>query len=129
VGTSVKSRAIEQRRTETRTQRRLTDREGSPTASQSAEAVSGFRCNAGCSFRREAYREAGNSRSRAQKWHNFLRHCEMLRITHCLDNRLIDECEVIGLMCWPRSTPQKDSWYSFLLEAESTPGPQCVWKD
>jgi hypothetical protein len=25
--------------------------------------------------------------------------------------------------------PQEDSWYSFLLEAESTPGPQCGWKD
>jgi hypothetical protein len=23
----------------------------------------------------------------------------------------------------------KDSWYSFLLEAESTPGPQCGRKD
>jgi hypothetical protein len=22
---------------------------------------------------------------------------------------------------------QEDSWYSFLLEAESTPGPQCGW--
>jgi hypothetical protein len=26
-------------------------------------------------------------------------------------------------------TPRKDSWYSFLLEAESTPGPQCDRKD
>jgi len=25
--------------------------------------------------------------------------------------------------------PKKYSWYSFLLEAESTPGPQCGWKD
>jgi hypothetical protein len=25
--------------------------------------------------------------------------------------------------------PQEDSWYSFLSEAESTPGPQCGWKD
>jgi hypothetical protein len=24
--------------------------------------------------------------------------------------------------------PQADSWYSFLLWAESTPGPQCGWK-
>jgi hypothetical protein len=23
--------------------------------------------------------------------------------------------------------PQEDSWYSFLLEAESTPGPRCGW--
>jgi hypothetical protein len=25
--------------------------------------------------------------------------------------------------------PQEDSWYSFLLEPESTRGPQCGWKD
>ena len=25
--------------------------------------------------------------------------------------------------------PRKYSWYSFLLEAESTPGPQCGRKD
>jgi hypothetical protein len=25
--------------------------------------------------------------------------------------------------------PQEDFWYLFLLEAESTPGPQCGWKD
>ena len=25
--------------------------------------------------------------------------------------------------------PRKYSWYSFLLEAEWTPGPWCVWKD
>jgi hypothetical protein len=26
-------------------------------------------------------------------------------------------------------TPRKYFWYSFLLEAELTPGPQCSWKD
>ena len=26
-------------------------------------------------------------------------------------------------------TPRKSSWYSFLLETESTPGPQCDRKD
>jgi hypothetical protein len=26
-------------------------------------------------------------------------------------------------------TPQEDSWYSFLLEAESNPGSKCGWKD
>jgi hypothetical protein len=25
--------------------------------------------------------------------------------------------------------PQEDSWYAFLSEAESTPGPYCGWKD
>ena len=29
----------------------------------------------------------------------------------------------------PLFTPRKYSWYSFLLEAESTPGPQCGQKD
>jgi hypothetical protein len=28
-----------------------------------------------------------------------------------------------------RIYPQKYSWYSFLLEAESTPWPQCGWKN
>jgi hypothetical protein len=29
----------------------------------------------------------------------------------------------------PPLTPRKYSWYSFLLEAESTPEPFCGWKD
>jgi len=29
----------------------------------------------------------------------------------------------------PPLHPRKNSWYSFLLEAESTPGPQCGRKD
>jgi len=29
----------------------------------------------------------------------------------------------------PPLSPRKYSWFSFLLEAESTPGPQCGWKD
>jgi hypothetical protein len=28
-----------------------------------------------------------------------------------------------------RSYPQEDFWYSLLLEAESTSGPQCGWTD
>jgi hypothetical protein len=35
--------------------------------------------------------------------------------------------------CQPYSpaafTPRIYTWYSFLLEAESTPGPWCDWKD
>ena len=30
---------------------------------------------------------------------------------------------------WPSLLPRKYSWYSFLLEAESTPGPYCGRKD
>jgi len=32
-------------------------------------------------------------------------------------------------MHWLPLPPRKYSWYSFLLEAESTPGSQCGWKD
>jgi hypothetical protein len=38
---------------------------------------------------------------------------------HFLDNLLTDAGEVRR----PHFTPQKDAWHSFLLEAESTPGP------
>jgi hypothetical protein len=46
----------------------------------------------------------------------------MLRVPHYLDNRLTDGGEV-SLTRRPPLTPQEDSWYSYLLEAESTPGP------
>jgi hypothetical protein len=49
--------------------------------------------------------------------------CEMLRFPHFLDSRLIDGGKVVSLTPRPHFTPQKNSWYSFLLEAESTPGP------
>jgi hypothetical protein len=51
-----------------------------------------------------------------------LQGCEMLRLPHCLDNRLTGGGEVVSLTRRPRSTPQKhlfsSFWYSFLLEAE-----------
>jgi hypothetical protein len=37
------------------------------------------------------------------------------------DSRLTDGGEVVSLTHRPPFTPQEDSWYSFLLEAESTP--------
>jgi hypothetical protein len=49
--------------------------------------------------------------------------CETLRPPHFLDNGLTDGGEVVSLTPRPPITSQKDSWYSFLLEAESTPGP------
>jgi hypothetical protein len=49
--------------------------------------------------------------------------CETSRLPHFLDNRLTDLGEVFSLTCQPTFTPQKDSWYSFLLDAESTLGP------
>jgi hypothetical protein len=47
----------------------------------------------------------------------------MSRFPHYLDNRLTDGGEVVSLTRPPAALyPQVDSWYSFLLEAESTPG-------
>jgi hypothetical protein len=40
-----------------------------------------------------------------------------------LDNRLTHGGEVVTLTSRPPFTPKSVSWYSFLLEAESTPGP------
>jgi hypothetical protein len=47
----------------------------------------------------------------------------MSSILHFLDSRLKDGDEVVSVTRRPRCTPLEDSWYSFLLEAESTPGP------
>jgi hypothetical protein len=53
--------------------------------------------------------------------------CETLRVPHYLDNRQKDGSEVVSLTRRPLFTPKENylinSWYSFLLEAESTPGP------
>jgi hypothetical protein len=51
--------------------------------------------------------------------------CETSRLPHFLDNWLADDGEVVRLTRRPPFTPTKNSWYSFLLEAESTPGPKC----
>jgi hypothetical protein len=37
--------------------------------------------------------------------------------------------KIFSPMHRPPLPPRKDSWYSFLLEAESTPGPQCDRND
>jgi hypothetical protein len=49
--------------------------------------------------------------------------CMTSRLPHFLHNRLTDGGEVVSLTRRPPFTRQEDSWYSFLLEAESTPGP------
>jgi hypothetical protein len=52
--------------------------------------------------------------------------CESSRRPHVLDNWLRDGGTVDSFMHRPHFTPQKDSWYSFLLKADSTPGA-AVW--
>jgi hypothetical protein len=55
--------------------------------------------------------------------------CERSRLPRLLDNRLTDGGKVVSLTRQTLFTRQEDSWYSFLLESESTPGPYCGWKD
>jgi hypothetical protein len=46
------------------------------------------------------------------------------RLPHFLENRLRDGCVVFSFTRRLGDLyPQQDPWYSFLLEAESTPGP------
>jgi hypothetical protein len=49
--------------------------------------------------------------------------CAVEAPTFSLDSRLIDGGKVVSLTLRPPFTPQEDSWYSFLLEAESTSRP------
>jgi hypothetical protein len=49
--------------------------------------------------------------------------CKVSTLPHFLDNRLTDGGEVFSLTHRPPLIPREDSWYSYLLEAESTPGP------
>jgi hypothetical protein len=56
--------------------------------------------------------------------HGDLLDCETSRLPHFLDNLLTDGGEVVSLKGrtpFIAPPPQEDSWYSFLLEAESTP--------
>jgi hypothetical protein len=46
--------------------------------------------------------------------------CETPRLPRILDNCLKDGGEVVSITRLPPFTNQEDSWYSFLLEAEST---------
>jgi hypothetical protein len=55
--------------------------------------------------------------------------CERSRLPQFLKNRLTDGGEAVSLKRPGALYPQEDSWYSYLLEAESTPGTQCRWKN
>jgi hypothetical protein len=48
---------------------------------------------------------------------------ETSRLPHFLDIRLTDGGKVVSLTRRPPFTPHVDSWYSFLLDTESTTGP------
>jgi hypothetical protein len=52
--------------------------------------------------------------------------CDRWRLPHFLDKRLSHGGEVVSLTRRPLFTPQVDSWYSFPLEAESTPRPSAA---
>jgi hypothetical protein len=50
--------------------------------------------------------------------------CETSSLPHFVDNRITDGGEVVSLTRLPAALyTQEDSWYSFLLQAESTPRP------
>jgi hypothetical protein len=55
--------------------------------------------------------------------------CEASKLPHFLDNRLTDDGEVVSLTCRPHFSPQEDSWYSFLLEAETSLSGKYYYKD
>jgi hypothetical protein len=49
--------------------------------------------------------------------------CERLGPPHFHDSQLTNGGKVVSLTRRPSFTPQENSWYSFLLAAESTPEP------
>jgi hypothetical protein len=49
--------------------------------------------------------------------------CEMTKFPYFLDNLLTDGGNVVSPTRRPRFIDEEDFWYSFLLEANSTPGP------
>jgi hypothetical protein len=55
--------------------------------------------------------------------------CKTSRPLHLLDNQLIDGGEVVSLTHRPQVYSQKHSCYLLLLEADSSSGPYCQYKD
>jgi hypothetical protein len=54
---------------------------------------------------------------------------EMLMLPHFLDKQFTVGGNVVSIEPRLPFIPQENSWYSFLLQAHSTPGPLCDWKD
>jgi hypothetical protein len=52
--------------------------------------------------------------------------CEILRIPHCLDNRIIDGGAAPAALYPPETLLFLCFWYSFLLEDEETAGPSAA---
>jgi hypothetical protein len=53
--------------------------------------------------------------------------CETSRLPYYLYNKVTDGVEVVSLTLWlTLPLPKEDFWYSFLIEAESTPGPSTL---
>jgi hypothetical protein len=55
--------------------------------------------------------------------HGGLQGSETSRLTHFLENQLTDDGEVSVTR---RQAPQEDSWYSYLLDADSTLGSSAT---
>jgi hypothetical protein len=57
----------------------------------------------------------------------------MLRVPHYLDNQFKDGGKIVSLTHWPCFTRQENylinSWYSFLLKAESIPGSKSAGRN
>jgi hypothetical protein len=69
----------------------------------------------------------GGSNASPITGHGDLQGCEMLMIPHFLGSPLSDGSRVVSFTCQQQFTPQEDFWYTFLLEADPTLGPQCSW--
>jgi hypothetical protein len=53
----------------------------------------------------------------------------MLRLPHFLDSWLTDGREVVGLTCQLSFTSPGRFLVLISVRSESTPGPECGWKD
>jgi hypothetical protein len=76
-----------------------------------------------CISRREGLSLGGRGKVKLSLKQAVESHRVVRRRSSFLDNRLTDDSEVVSLTRRPLFSPQEDSLYSLLLEAESTLGP------